>query len=442
MIKWLQMLAVKLFKTALLVYNPSVKPTLEVHLIWICIACKILDSSYGSFEQGKAGFSSGLNSALAMKGVIVMGKALPNLNPSELKQHGAVVAEPLSGFPLHVRGSVIGEASKISKAQFGKLLKLVTNHLSSVPNIFVHDGAIGSLPNCDAKVRVISDSPSATLSLSNLLCKTNARSISHDTCPLTVYVATSISSSLMKAISVEYQSNNGFVAADIERSSLVLCHKAFSDASTIKKALSALSEPVISARGGIPLRGRILVSGDSVFVLFAAEDTIQSCANFLVSTDAGIILSPQSVAPLFQTGNTGGSNIFKLPAAIVLVSSDSSECIPSISKLSPGQAASHFLAGYQNGNFVPSFNHAPSCIDPLELAKALLAKLKDNQISAYLININKGGKTLSVKDFVKLVESTLSKDVPPFYAKGGDLKRKYKAFLSEKYPRLPEEFSF
>lgn len=139
-----------------------------------------------------AGLSSGLNSALAMKGVIVMGKALPNLNPSELKQHGAVVAEPLSGFPLHVRGSVIGEASKISKAQFGKLLKLVTNHLSSVPNIFVHDGAIGSLPNCDAKVRVISDSPSAMLSLSNLLCKTNARSISHDTCPLTVYVATSI----------------------------------------------------------------------------------------------------------------------------------------------------------------------------------------------------------------------------------------------------------
>ncbi|XP_054780828.1 uncharacterized protein LOC129288333 [Prosopis cineraria] len=247
-----------------------------------------------------AGFSSGLNSALAMKGVIVMGKALPNLNPSELKQHGAVVAEPLSGFPLHVRGSVIGEASKISKAQFGKLLKLVTNHLSSVPNIFVHDGAIGSLPNCDAKVRVISDSPSAMLSLSNLLCKTNARSISHDTCPLTVYVATSISSSLMKAISVEYQSNNGFVAADIERSSLVLCHKAFSDASTIKKALSALSEPVISARGGIPLRGRILVSGDSVFVLFAAEDTIQSCANFLVSTDAGIILSPRALHLCFR----------------------------------------------------------------------------------------------------------------------------------------------
>ncbi|XP_028769681.1 uncharacterized protein LOC114727126 isoform X2 [Neltuma alba] len=304
-----------------------------------------------------------------------MGKALPNLNPSELRQHGAIIADPLSGCPLHMRGNVIGEASKISKAQFGKLLKLVANHLSSVPNIFVHDGAIGSSPDCDAKVRVISDSPSAILSLSNILYETHTRSVSHDSCPLTVYVATSISSSLMKAISVEYQSNNGFVAADIERSSIILCDKAFSDASAIKKALFALSEPVISARGGIPLPG-------------------------------------------------------------------SSECIPSVSKLSPGQAAYHLVTGYQNGKFVPSFSHAPSCIDPLELAKALLAKLKDNQISAYLINVNKGEKTLSGKDLVKLVESTLSKDVPPFHTKGGDLKRKYKTFLSKMYPGLPEEFTF
>lgn len=68
----------------------------------------------------------------------------------------------------------------------------VTNHLSSFANIFVHDGAIGSSPNCDAKVRVISDNPSAILSLSNVLYKTHTRSVSHDSCPLTVYVATSI----------------------------------------------------------------------------------------------------------------------------------------------------------------------------------------------------------------------------------------------------------
>ncbi|KAF7845623.1 Phosphoenolpyruvate carboxykinase [Senna tora] len=320
--------------------------------------------------------------------------------------------------------------------------ELVTNHLSSIPNIFVHDGAIGSSPNCDAKVRVISDSPSALLSLSNFLYKTRTRSVSHDSCPLTVYAATSISPLVVEAIGVGSQSNNGIIAADMERSSLVLCGKAFLDASAVKKTLFLLSEPVISARGGIPLPGRILVSGDSVIVLFAPEDTIQSCTNLLVSSNAGTILTSQSISPSFQTGNTGASNLFNLPTAFVLVSSDSSGGIPTVSKLSPGQAAYHFLAGYQNGKFVPSFSHGPSCIDPLELAKALLAKLRGNHVHSYLININRGKKTLAGKDFVKLVESTLSKDVLPFEAKGGDLERKYKAFLSAKYPELPKDFTF
>lgn len=68
----------------------------------------------------------------------------------------------------------------------------VTNHISSISNIFVHDGAIGSSPKCDAKVRLISDSPSAMLSLSRMLWETPTRAVSHDSCPLTVYVATSI----------------------------------------------------------------------------------------------------------------------------------------------------------------------------------------------------------------------------------------------------------
>lgn len=54
----------------------------------------------------------------------------------------------------------------------------------------------------------------------------------------------------------------------------------------------------------------------------------------------------------------------------------SSRTIPSASKLSPGQAAYHFLAGHQNGKFVPAFHKGPSSIDPLELAKALMFVVK------------------------------------------------------------------
>lgn len=52
------------------------------------------------------------------------------------------------------------------------------------------------------------------------------------------------------------QANNGFIAADIDRSSLILCGKAFSDANGAKNALAALAEPIISARGGLPLSAR------------------------------------------------------------------------------------------------------------------------------------------------------------------------------------------
>lgn len=168
--------------------------------------------------------------------------------------------------------------------------------------------------------------------------------------------------------------DDGFIAADIERSMLILCGRAFLDVNGTKETLVALSEPVIFARGGLPLPARLLVSGDSVVLLFAPEDIVQIFAAFLISRDAGVILSSEGVMPFFRIGNTNTSdpNLYKLPSAIVLITSDDSRTIPSASKLSPGQAAYHFLAGYQNGKFMPAFHKGPSSIDPLELAKALM----------------------------------------------------------------------
>ncbi|KAM5557971.1 hypothetical protein ABKV19_025009 [Rosa sericea] len=386
-------------------------------------------------------FCGGLNWGLAGRGVIVKDKAFQNLNSSQLYLHGATVAESLSGVAVYVRGNVTGEACKISKPQFGKLLKQVTNHISSMSNIYVHDGAVGSSLKAGAKVRVISDSPSAVLSLSSILWGTPTRAVSHDSRPLTVYVATSISPDIGDIIGLELKADNALIAADIERSSLVLCGNAFSDSNATKQALAALSGPVIFARRGLPLSARLLVFGDSVLLLFAPEDTIKGCGDLLVPGDIGVILSSEGVAPLFQTGSSGSSNLFKLPAAVVLATFDSSGVIPSVSKLAPGQAAYHFLAGYQNGKFMPAYSKGPSSIDPLELAEEFLLKLKDDQISSYLVNANGGEKGATGKDFAKLVESTLSNSIPPFQAKGGDLQDTYKIFLS-RFGEVPEEFSF
>ncbi|XVF56539.1 hypothetical protein PTKIN_Ptkin06aG0129200 [Pterospermum kingtungense] len=391
-----------------------------------------------SFSRESPGFSYGLNWGLAGKGVIVTDKAFYNLKPSELRQKGATFAESLSGLPLHVRGILRG-ASAISKAQYSKLLKQVTTHISSISNIFVHDGAIGSLPNSDAKVRVISDSPSAVLALSDVLWETPTRAVSHDSCSLTVYAATSISTAIADVIGLGAQGNNGFIAADVERSSLILCGKAFADTNGIKEALAALSEPVIAARGGLPLPSWLLVSGDSVILVFGPNSAIQSFADLLVFADAGVVLSHEGVAPLFKTKDSSDRNPYKMPSAVVLATSDSSGSIPSISKLSPGQAAYHFLAGRENGEFVPAYAKGPSSIDALDLAKALNSKLKEHQIPAFLVNVGEEGKTVAGKDILKVVE--LGK-VAPFKLNRGDHKRKYNDFLSSKFQEIPEEFSF
>ena len=65
----------------------------------------------------------------------------------------------------------------------------------------------------------------------------------------------------------------------------------------------------------------LFVIGESVVLLFASENTIKRCADKLVSSDAGVVLSSQGVTTLFQDGTYCGSNLFKSPAAIIFASS-------------------------------------------------------------------------------------------------------------------------
>ena len=64
---------------------------------------------------------------------------------------------------------------------------------------------------------------------------------------------TFFSLNVLDAIGLGSEVTDGVIAADADLSSLVLCGKAFCDANGIKKALSALSEPIILSRGGLLL---------------------------------------------------------------------------------------------------------------------------------------------------------------------------------------------
>jgi hypothetical protein len=43
--------------------------------------------------------------------------------------------------------------------------------------------------------------------------------------------------------------------ADIERSSLILCGKAFADSAIVKDAITAMIAPILTARGGLSVPG-------------------------------------------------------------------------------------------------------------------------------------------------------------------------------------------
>ncbi|XP_020595908.1 uncharacterized protein LOC110035913 [Phalaenopsis equestris] len=139
------------------------------------------------------------------------------------------------------------------------------------------------------------------------------------------YLKTIASSKTCENIGFSSKPTTAFAAADIERSSLILCGNAFSDVNIIKDALSALAAPIILARGGLPLSARILVSGDSVILLFAPEDIIKPSSDLhgaLLSMDVGAVLSPHGVTHLFQTKDQTVPNLLKRPAAIIFASSD------------------------------------------------------------------------------------------------------------------------
>ncbi|XP_066343720.1 uncharacterized protein [Miscanthus floridulus] len=394
--------------------------------------------------------SYGLKWAIAGKGVIVKDKVFHNLETSELQKGGATYPDCLSGIPLHVRGDVIGGVPGVSKAQFAKLLKLVTFHLSSISCLYVQDGAVGSSAECDAKVRVISDNPSAVMLLSNVLWKISDRAISHDTSPLTIYATSSISSNNVKTVlGSGTQYANGFAAVDIERSSLILCSKAFADSAIVKDALTAMTAPILSARGGLPVPGWLMCFGGSIVLLFAPVEIMMSCLeihNALLSTDCGAVISSKGSTVLFPTKTRREPKLFAKPTAVIIVSSDSTGAIPSVSKLSPGQAAYHFLAGYHDGKFVPAYSRAPSPADPLALASSLFSHLKEDDTPAYLINAKHSGKYIDDNGFMKLLKLALSHNVPDIKTKDfrvGELKGKYRNFLSSKFGKcLLEEFSF
>jgi hypothetical protein len=72
---------------------------------------------------------------------------------------------------------------------FEGLYEKVTEHLSTEPNVYTQDGAVGSFKDDRTRVRVISDSPLVALFAQSLLVRVPVKDV-HAARPIVVYVAT------------------------------------------------------------------------------------------------------------------------------------------------------------------------------------------------------------------------------------------------------------
>ncbi|KAG0617381.1 hypothetical protein M758_5G185700 [Ceratodon purpureus] len=363
------------------------------------------------FPREGPGVNYALNWALCAKGVAPKGEAFRNLRESELRNLNAAIPEPKKTTTVYARGSYSAGATAISKPHFNRLYKEVTASLTSSQKLYVHDGAIGSSPRSDAKVRTISDNPSSALLFRSILEPAPTRQVSQHEFPFTVYIASNYSPSDVGSVGLANEDKEAFVVIDYDRSAMILGGSAFTDVETVKKALAALTAPSILSRDALPLSARLLVQGGATVVVFAPESVIQKNAGLLnasVSPDLGLVWTKEGVARLFASKEDGAPNLYKAPSSVVLVTADSTGAVPEISKVTPEKAGALFVAGYNGEDFQPGYQAGPGSVDPVELAKGFTAMLESTNIPAFLVNAS----VLAEHDLLNYIESTVTEKLP------------------------------
>ena len=121
--------------------------------------------------------------------------------------------------------------------------------------------------------------------------------------------------------------------------------------------------------------------------LLAATDSLSATSSW---PEPYVIWGSAGLARPFPT-TSDAPNLYPKPAAIAILTADSSGAIPGISTLTGPQAAYYFLAGYAGDAFHPALLPTPSALKPLPLATLFGELLGDTPV--YLINTAAGRNT-------------------------------------------------
>jgi len=131
--------------------------------------------------------------------------------------------------------------------------------------------------------------------------------------------------------------------------------------------------------------------------------------------DVSITPNTRVSYPIYHIDNIQPSSIGKNPKNIFFLTADSFGILPPISKLTPGQAAYHFISGYTakvagteagvtepQPNFSACFGGPFMPLHPTKYAEMLSQKLKDSGVQVWLINTGWTGGPYGIGTRMKL----------------------------------------
>jgi len=310
-------------------------------------------------------------------------------------------AKPAKPTPDFVDITALPAEGVINDSQTRAAAKEVRRFLSEGPAIFVHDGALGSDPASELKLRFITDSADTGLYLRSVIPRVPSVGPQEFQEDITVFSATGLKFDTA-ALGLGPSSSGSFVIVNLQDRKVYIGGTRALDA--VEQALSAIATYSFAAKGGLPFPGEAIVpSNGRPFLLASPSGPVHSAdlfgAHLQLWNDRGLsrvfngaAFAEAPATPkrgdLVQTTAKGRKVILPLktgsnagqPAAVVFLGKEAAKGKPSIAKISAEEAAKQYLASFP----------FPLLVQQNLLRDRFLALVRANNIATYQVSAGKG----------------------------------------------------